>query len=214
MIIIGIDPSNECTGVSIWEGGRLLSSTHYNPWRDRLLDFLDFPTHWRGLVKNRMYVEVPQHGTHTSRGGVHWAGGMVTAELLGLCTDYEGVFTALQVGPPSKPGKYTKKITPDTWRRGWLHSVFSAPSTFLAGVVKGWTKDDALMYARRYKPEVESHDEAEAILIGAYGCIDRGIEINRGSSPIKTGQELSEEYGFEPLSPEEVLRNVDNETGC
>ena len=145
-LIIGIDPSNTATGIAFWRDGECIASGVLNPWKN-VPPWVDH----EGPVN--VYVEVPQNGTHKSRGGVHWAAGMVMGHLA------ERFFI---------PRSRVRKITPSTWREKVL------------GDAKA-TKQDAVKAAETYLPPARrkglTHDEAEAILIGAYGVLDRGGEI-------------------------------------
>ena len=105
MLVVGIDPGNDAAGISFWVDGEYVSSRALRPWADDAGEYIPAPLFMRGAAaKWRIYVEVPQNGTHASRGGVHWAGGMLVAQLLDVI--------------PELLRRHVKKITPNTWRKG------------------------------------------------------------------------------------------------
>lgn len=144
MRVIGIDPGNDRAGISFWEDGRLLSSATvfaWNPWEVQSA----VPLRWlETSARTILYVEVPQNGTHASRGGVHWAAGMLVAPLVDLL----GV-----------PRSRVVKVTPSVWRRG------------LGLPTRGQDKQRWIDAARAVPGagQIASHDEAEAVLIGRFG---------------------------------------------
>lgn len=140
MIIIGVDPGNQLSGVSVWSSSRLVRSLSYNPWKNHAFYPLPMDT-------AKVYVEVPQNGTHKSRGGVHWAAGMVVRNMM---------------GPFNIRRLNVKKIYPRTWR-AYLDLPLTGP------------KQVYIDAAREYAPDVEDDNEAEAILIGLYGAKKEGL---------------------------------------
>lgn len=90
-----------------------------------------------------VFVEVPQNGTHKSRGGVHWAAGMIVAKLL---SDKWAIKRSR-----------VHKVTPREWR-GLL---FGDEKT---------SKEKCVEWGRQYA-DCASDDEAEAICIGEYGVM-------------------------------------------
>ena len=145
-LTIGVDPGNDSAGVPLWLDGRCLSSATVHPWTENAPDLLEWP---EGVDEADVYVEVPQHGGHQSRGGVHWAAGMLVAQLCAQIRIRRG---------------RVKKVRPDDWRMGALGT-------------KDVTKKDAERAAKCYRKPINSHDEAEAVLIGMYGEIQKGNEI-------------------------------------
>lgn len=143
MRIVAIDPGNDATGIALYEDGVLLFSEVLCPWTEPPADEVGDDR------IDRLYVEVPQSGTHDSRGGVHFAAGMV----VGLLASY-GAVTRSRV----------TKVTPNQWRRG------------LDLLTKGVGKPYYVLEARKVPgaERVEDHNEAEAILIGKYACLMEG----------------------------------------
>ena len=148
MIIVGVDPSNTRTGVSVWNRGALVFSCSYDPWRD---DPEDLEVHLVGLKIDKVWIEVPQNGTHKSRGGVQRAGGMAVEKIRGISWFHR---TKLRTVPP------------DAWRKNVLGCL----------PPEGEAKKSALRWAGGVKP-VTCHDEAEAICIGAHGCLLAGYDV-------------------------------------
>ncbi len=144
-LIIGVDPGNDCSGIAVFLDGAYADSRHGSPWTTDLTWALT-PQPSASL---RCYVEVPQNGTHTSRGGVHWAAGMVVSQILET---------------RELARKDLRKVKPSIWRKGLGFSVCLS-------------KKRAVEEARRYHPAVVDHNEAEAILIAAYGVLDSGGEL-------------------------------------
>lgn len=145
-MIYGVDPSNASAGVARWAespaGWRCAESETLCPWSEEV----SVAVAARG-GKSTAYVEVPQNGTHKSRGGVHWAGGMLIGSLR-------------RVVP--LPRRNVKKVTPSRWRR----LVFrNRPDDWKLG---------ALDVCAAMGLEVDSEDEAEAVLIGLAGVIMQG----------------------------------------
>lgn len=153
-VVWGVDPGNESAGVSMWVDGGLRWHSTVNIW-DPWGENQNQPPMLRG-VRHRMFVEVPQNGTHQSRGGVHWAGGMVAMWVGGTIAAGDRLLRS-----------HVRKVTPDTWRKP------------LGIDPKADTKEQAMQMVELMGLEVESHDEAEAILIGMYGCLELGLDVER-----------------------------------
>ena len=141
MIVVGIDPGNKSSGVSVWEDGELEYSHTVDPWN---FGWETSMPRFDGDV--RVYVEVPQNGTHKSRGGVHFAAGLILSSLGSRIRILR---------------RHVTKVIPATWRKGVGRDITL-------------TKEEAVTYALRFRGEITSHDEAEAILIGMYGTIQEG----------------------------------------
>lgn len=140
MRIVGIDPGNALSGISYWEDGYLIGSEVLNPWVDAVRP----PDSFLMRTIHATFVEVSAHGTHRTREGIQWAGGMVVAHLMGSGL---GIVRDRVV-----------KVKPKVWRHG-------------LGLTTGEPKEYYVSEARAYAPEVEDDNEAEAILIGCYGCL-------------------------------------------
>lgn len=147
-ILISIDPGNTSAGVAYFVDGTYAASQTVNPWDGPLTApecLLEVLAHAEG-TKIAVFVEVPQNGTHDSRGGVHWAAGMVVASL-----------------PVRIKRHWVTKVKPLQWRRG-------------SGLPVDLSKERSVELAESLSGrKVDSHDEAEAILIGAYGCTELGL---------------------------------------
>lgn len=140
MRLLGIDPGNSVTGLSAFQDGVLEDSAWFDPWYMGLPGLAYSPT-------DRIYVEVPQNGTHASRGGVHFAAGMVVGRL---CVRRRNVI----------------RVTPSEWRK------------CLGLATRGKDKDYYVAACHDLVPgtdAVTDHNEAEAILIGLYGCKMEGL---------------------------------------
>ena len=149
--VVGIDPGNVSAGVSFWEDGTLVGHGTVCPWHKGGLDDIIFsiPTLWCVRTENiRVCAEVPQNGTHDSRGGVQRALGMLLGQL----------GTAL----PFRRRDLVR-VRPREWREGEL------------GDAKA-TKAECVARAARYGGPYASEDEAEAVCIGAHGCRTLGME--------------------------------------
>ncbi|NIV38886.1 MAG: hypothetical protein GWN58_58560 [Anaerolineae bacterium] len=162
--VIGVDPGQSSAGISVFSSdGSLVEHATVKVWcTDSCADAVRrlnqaiirvFPDHRWPMVPRRysavVYCEIPQNGTHASRGGVHWAGGMLLM-LLRLSFDIRR--------------RDVRLVKPDLWRRhyGKLRKGTSW---------KAWSKRTA---SRLFAAEAESDDEAEAILIGAFGAEQEG----------------------------------------
>lgn len=99
-----------------------------------------------GRVK--VFVEVPQNGTHSSRGGVHFAAGMLVGDLANELDIRRSDVT---------------KVMPREWRA----LVLEDPRA---------SKEDCVKRAKLYGGPYKSEDEAESVLIGAHGCIELGLD--------------------------------------
>lgn len=136
---VGIDPGNESAGVAVFVDGQYAFSSTVHPRR--------WPTNFPvwDYDKIRLWVEVPQNGTHQSRGGVHWAAGMMEAHLS-------------WTWKPIKK-KDVRKVFPRQWR-----AAFPPPR-------QGESyKEYAIRYVyQTYEEECDTHDRAEAVMIAKYG---------------------------------------------
>ena len=158
-LVIGIDPGNKLAGISFWrcdtDGESLIHSETVEIWRSATT--LTNKTHslLLGADRVRVFVEVPQNGTHKSREGVAWAGGMIVGTLLA-----EGVpFLRAHVS----------KTEPREWRV--VLDEFDEPE-----LEAGDDKELACNIASRLGYQYSSVDEAEAIMIGLYGCrVQQGV---------------------------------------
>lgn len=135
MRIVAIDPGNDRTGFAVYEDGALVESDWFCPW--------DCPSPEHDA--DRVYLEIPQNGTHASRGGVREAGGMAIANL--------------NVRRPD-----VRRVTPNKWRAGL--------GLLTKGAGKPYYVLEARKVPGA--EEVEDHNEAEAILIGKYACLMEG----------------------------------------
>lgn len=164
-VYVGVDPANKSAGVAMLadrgDGYLPTITMAFNPW-DRGI----FPGPWEadfwGLssvtetsvarVPARVFVEVPQNGTHKSRGGVHWAAGMIVGRLL----------PSLGFGR-----RNVRKLTPNEWRR-----------TFF-GRVPADSKASCVAFFRELVGEDPGcDDEAEALAIAVAGVLKDGRELH------------------------------------
>lgn len=148
VVVWGFDPGNASSGVAAFFRNELVWHSTIEPHRAMWWGFdFEYPENARHVV----YCEVPQNGTHTSRGGVNWAGGMLLSTLshnLGLNVSRRNI----------------RKVKPSQWRK-WSglptkHVDEDGLKTLAIEAVK-----------ERFDAEVESDDEAEAILIAAIGYV-------------------------------------------
>lgn len=144
--VIGIDPGQTMGGMALFVDGELLRSCTVRPWSGAHLaecvDYLTAPVH-RKRVK--VFYEVPQNGTHSSRGGVQFGAGMYVQALR----------NRLSIARSAKTGIY-----PRTWRA--YHVARKKPAD--------WKRWAIRTCKRKYQAKPASDDEAEAILIAAYGA--------------------------------------------
>lgn len=151
--IVGIDASNERSGWAVWycpappARWRLASSGAASIWsgetaQESLEWFLD---EIRGPLA--CALEVPQNGTHASRGGVTFAGGVMVAPLIAAGLERKNL----------------RKVQPRQWRKRVFGTLrprdWKAAAVGLCGLMGC---------------PAESHDEAEAILIGLSEVLRRG----------------------------------------
>lgn len=138
MRILAIDPGNDRTGYAIFFNGSLVEHGWFDPWQDSR----------EGTYRHkydRVYIEVPQNGTHASRGGVHFAAGMA---LRSLCP-YQGNPRRSDV----------RRVTPTEWRKGLGLATRGVDKQYYVNAA-----NDRLGRA----PSIVDHNEAEACLIGLY----------------------------------------------
>ena len=141
-MVWGIDPGNDRAGLAAFVDGSLAWHATVCPWDMGPAPALPEPR------RLRVYVEVPQNGTHKSRGGVHFAAGMLVDWLL------------RSGAAPGLKRRWVRKVEPRKW---WAtHGI--DPKSEVS------TKDQALKKVS-WLAEVESDDEADAILIGIHGCV-------------------------------------------
>ena len=158
-MVIGIDPGNKLAGISFWrchqEQVELVHSETVKVWARPTLMLGETFRLLRDADRVRVFVEVPQNGTHKSRGGVQWAAGMIVGTLLA-----EGVpFLRAHVS----------KTEPREWRV--VLDEFDEPE-----LEAGDDKELACNIASRLGYQYSSVDEAEAIMIGLYGCrVQQGV---------------------------------------
>lgn len=159
-VVVGIDPGNESAGVCLWaptlplpEGGHAYEpvvSWTMSPWQATFVA----PTWMQEPsidLRHVAYVEVPQNGTHKSRGGVHWAAGMIVGRLLPAMGLRRGDVT---------------KVTPSRWRRAVFRKT---PDDY---------KAEAVALCRLLGLEPRSVDEAEAVCIGLAGVLLSGGQVS------------------------------------
>ena len=156
--VIGVDPSNKSAGVAVFRhagaGGYVLEFLgSYSPWDG--LPELSLEETGTTLV----YCEVPSNGTHKSRGGVNWAGGMVIAQLLA-----RGNLSRRRV----------RKIEPRDWRKPMLGRTSEKE--------EGALKRAAIAKATEMGARPENDDEAEAFLIGAHAVLEEGFWLVGGNT--------------------------------
>lgn len=139
MTILGIDPSNKRVGWAvIGETGLLEDYGSFCPWKAQ-----EYPEPIDALT---VYVEIPQHGTHSTRGGIHWSGGMAVSIL--------GPFDYSQV----------KKVLPNTWRSKVFGSRFSPRINR-----ETWKRWGPMKCKELFGIDPANDDEAEAVLLAYYG---------------------------------------------
>ena len=138
-----IDPGSNSAGVAIYVGSDMVTS-----WTHRLEK--------QSKRAGTAVIEVPQNGTHRSRGGVMFAAGRLYQSL---CQKY-GSFP------------YVQFVTPSEWRV----LVYGEEPP------EGKAKEFALRKAKELGVDVASHDEAEAVLIGSVvGLLDRGTKYAKNT---------------------------------
>ena len=150
----GFDPGNKMSGVSLFLDEELLWSASVQPHKDMVWDCDELFSDRMYNTKQVVYCEVPQNGTHTSRGGVHWAGGMLLSSLNHKLTK-------------PVPRGNVRKVTPSRWR-GW------------AGLPVRGTDEETMKEISMERVRTQfgitpaTDDEAEAILIGYWGSVREG----------------------------------------
>lgn len=156
--ILGIDPGNESSGVALLRpDGTLVVSATVDPWAPAweapFLEPILSWAPWPGPFE--VTLEVPQNGTHASRGGVQRAGGLLVGRLISAT---EGRIRRSSLFP----------TTPSAWRKA------------LGLPTKGAGKDVYVAAAReRFGVSFRSHDEAEACLIAYARLLRRGGPVVR-----------------------------------
>lgn len=156
---IGIDPGQDAAGLSLVAPcGRVAASTHAGCWPKRnepdplgaavARVFEQWDPSWTS--RPIVCVEVPQNGTHASRGGVRLAEGMILSRLHTALLHCGGLRRADVV-----------RVEPREWR------ATDGPRPGDREAWKSW----ALRQANVYVPSRELFvaDEAEAVLIGLFG---------------------------------------------
>ena len=141
LMVIAIDPGNESAGVAFIKGipGDNLA---VGSLTHAPWDWESIPMPMMEGSRVQVFVEQPQHGAHKSRGGVERSGGMVLRAL------------------PKFPREKLTLVTPSQWRDPikLFHPEYDE------------TKEGAIKLVRKiWEREVQSHDEAEAMLIALYG---------------------------------------------
>lgn len=108
--VVGVDPGNKACGV-VRLFGSVARWYYGSPWdlikEDQLLEYEPAVVGSVGTRLCPVYVEVPQNGTHNSRGGVHWAGGILARTL---CV---------------KEPNHLRKVQPRAWRTVWESFPFA-----------------------------------------------------------------------------------------
>jgi hypothetical protein len=154
LVVWGFDPGNASSGVSMFVGEELRWHATIAP-HDVESAYWSFELDPAKNYRHVVYCEVPANGTHASRGGVHFAGGMLLAML------------NHQLGETVPRGNI-RKVKPSAWR-GWA-SFPKKPTDEVPDL-----KEHAIRTVReKFGAEVESDDEAEAILIGWIGAVREG----------------------------------------
>jgi hypothetical protein len=140
--VVGIDPGNDSAGIAFLYDGAYSASETRNPWSGGALWMP--PRSWLAgpEARAKVFVEVPQNGTHKSRGGVHFAAGLIVGQ------------SALEIRRQD-----VIKVTPREWRTG------------LGLEDRGMGKGYFVAQAQAHFPSAvfDSDDEAEACLIALYG---------------------------------------------
>jgi len=182
-LVVGVDPGNNRSGVSMWRDGSPVFSVTHEPWAlcapsGPLRAHLEYATETGPCPDDvRIFVEVPQNGTHKSRGGVHWAAGMVVARLQ----------DTLQVRREK-----VHKVTPTRWRSPLVGPAARVSQTVIGRGRRGSVPKAEVLaladdVAGGWGLSFDSEDEAEAVLIGLYGCLELGVTV-QGWSRVYEGR--------------------------
>lgn len=143
-----IDPGQNRTGIAIFANKDLFNSFWVDPWMGNLTSHLSgygiYAAKKGSPASFRAVVEVPQHGTHQSRGGVHFGAGMVVADLVTLY---------------GLKRNQVKRVKPSQWRK----AIFGKAE----GTSDEWKERAVRKAIEMYEDYgLTDHNEAEAILLG------------------------------------------------
>lgn len=152
-LVIACDPGNESAGVSFWYvTDTVLELSHLTVHIWSKNGYMDLITAFRHVLRQtdpatRIYFayESPVNGTHTSRAGVARSTGQIIGYLYAVCGIRRDDTYAIPVSA-WRSATYTQEYTTDGYKKA------------------------ALDAAAKDQEQVESHDEAEARLIGKYFC--------------------------------------------
>lgn len=140
--VVGIDPAQSQAGIAVVKDGRVMSSASFCPWGPEAGELLDVVMAEADVPL--FICEIPQNGTHRSRGGVMFGAGLIFGLLLE------------QWDIRRRDIEY---VTPAVWRKAVLGRSNA-------------DKGAAVRRAKRLLDgrSPADHNEAEAICIAVYGC--------------------------------------------
>lgn len=156
-VVWGIDPGNDSSGVSMWVDGECRWHATVKPWE---LYFQMQPElhHAEWQRRHLVFVEESRQGTYKTRQGISFAAGMLVSWIGLMVTEAGGTLLRRNV----------KTVAPHEWRSALQ-------------IVPDDREDAKSTAVERVEQmglfSIVSHDEAEAILIGKYGCMELGIGL-------------------------------------